>query len=251
VVLHEQTGVRAHRRVDDGVELETDSERVVAQVLIGADGLNSLTRQREGLAGPVARHRRFGVRRHLALAPWADTVEVHFAEGVEAYVTPAGAARVGVAFLWDAGGAVAEGSSFEALLARFPTLEARVRGAAFDSTSRGAGPLLQHVQRRVAPRFALVGDAAGYVDAITGEGLTQAFDAAEALADVLPAVIAAGGAVEAFGPYEAAAERSFVRYARLANSLLWLARRPALRKVAIGALARSPSLFERVLAAAL
>ncbi|MFT3712261.1 MAG: NAD(P)/FAD-dependent oxidoreductase [Archangium sp.] len=251
VVLHEKTGVRTHRHVIDGVELETESEVVHAQVLIAADGLNSLCRQREGLAGPVAKHRRFGVRRHLRVKPWAATVEVHFAEGVEAYVTPAGVERVGVAFLWDASSAVSEESGFDALLARFPELAERVRGADFDSSSRGAGPLMQHVQRRVAPRFALVGDAAGYVDAITGEGLTQAFDASEALVSVLPEVIAARGAVEAFGAYERAAEKSFVRYARLANSLLWLARRPQLRKFVVASLAKSPALFERVLASAL
>lgn len=247
VVLHEQTGVRAHRHVEDGVELETDSEQVRARVLIGADGLNSLTRQREGLAGPVASERRFGVRRHLKVKPWAQTVEVHFSSGVEAYVTPAGAERVGIAFLWDAGSEAAEDASFDALLSRFPVLAEQVRGADFDSTSRGAGPLLQHVRRRVAPRFALVGDAAGYVDAITGEGLTQSFEAAEVLAGVLPAVIASGGAVSAFAPYEEAAQKSFTRYARLAHSLLWLARRPALRKVTIASLARSPGLFKRVL----
>lgn len=246
VVLHEQTGVRGHLHTERGVEIETDSERVVAAVLIGADGLNSMTRQREGLAGPVASQRRFGVRRHVKVRPWADTVEVHFSDGVEAYVTPAGAERVGVAFLWDAGG-VSEDSGFDSLLGRFPELAERVRGAEFDSSSRGAGPLLQHVRRRVSKRFALVGDAAGYVDAITGEGLTQAFEASEALVAVLPAVIASGGTVEAFAAYESAAEKSFVRYARLANSLLWLARRPALRKVTIGALARSPALFRRVL----
>lgn len=193
------------------------------------------------------RSRRFGVRRHVKLRPWADTVEVHFAEGVEAYVTPAGVERVGVAFLWDASSAVAEDASFEALLERFPALAERVRGADFDSTSRGAGPLLQHVTRRVSSRFALVGDAAGYVDAITGEGLTQAFEAAEALVAVLPAVISSGGAVSAFAPYERAAEAAFTRYARLANSLLWLARQPTLRRVTVATLARSPELFRRVL----
>jgi flavin-dependent dehydrogenase len=247
VVLHEKTGVRAHRVLADGVELETDAEHVTAQVLVGADGLNSLTRQREGLAGPVAVQRRFGVRRHVKLKPWAPTVEVHFSDGVEAYVTPAGVERVGVAFLWDATSDVAADSSFDALLARFPALAEKLRGAAFDSSPRGAGPLMQHVSRRVSRRFALVGDAAGYVDAITGEGLTQAFDAAEALVAVLPGAIAARGEMSAFAEYERAAEASFTRYARLANSLLWLARRPRLRRAIVNSLAKSPGLFKTVL----
>ncbi|MDP2275617.1 MAG: NAD(P)/FAD-dependent oxidoreductase [Archangium sp.] len=245
VVLH-QTGVRGHTKSGVGVELTTDTEAFTAGVLIGADGLHSPSRAREGLSGPAAGLRRFGLRRHVAIAPWNRMVEVHFAPGVEAYLTPAGSQRVGVAFLWE-DGALQGDVGFEGLLARFPAIEERLRGVGFDSTPRGAGPLMQHVKRRVAERFALVGDAAGYVDAITGEGLTQAFEGAEALAAVLPEVLARKGAVEAFAPYEAAAEAAFVRYARLAKLLVWTAQRPRLRRGVIGLLARSPGLFEWVL----
>ena len=246
VVLHQRTGVRSHRVTNSVVVLETDAGVHEAKVLIGADGLHSPTREREGLAGPKGDVRRFGLRRHLRVAPWAATVEVHFAQGLEAYITPAGDARVGVAFLWDDAAAPAD-VDFGALLARFPELEGKLKHAEFDSTARGSGPLLQHVKKRVAPRFALVGDAAGYVDAITGEGLTQALEGAEALVEVLPDVIAKNGAVEAFEPYERAAEKAFTRYAALANRLLWLARRPALRKLAVSTLAVSPLLFRSVL----
>lgn len=246
VVLHEQTGVRSHTKSSSGVELTTDSETFTAGVLIGADGLHSPSRAREGLGGPAASQRRFGLRRHVAIAPWNRTVEVHFAPGVEAYLTPAGSQRVGVAFLWE-DGALKGDVGFEALLARFPAIEERLRGVPFDSTPRGAGPLMQHVKRRVAQRFALVGDAAGYVDAITGEGLTQSFQGAEALAAVLPEVLARKGAVEAFAPYEAAAQAAFARYARLASVLVWTAQRPRLRRSVVGVLARSPGLFEWVL----
>ena len=44
-----------------------------------------------------------------------------------------------------------------------------------------AGPLRQKVRSRVAGRVLLVGDAAGYVDALTGEGLGIAFGGAELL----------------------------------------------------------------------
>ncbi len=250
VVLHERTGIRSHARTEQGVELTADTGTFHAKVLVAADGLHSQCREREGLAGPTASLRRFGLRRHVQLAPWGRSVEVHFAPGVEAYLTPAGTKRVGVAFLWE-DGALSGDLGFEALLARFPVIEARLRGVPFDSTPRGAGPLLQHVKRRVAPRFALVGDAAGYVDAITGEGLTQAFEGAAALVAVLPEVIAQQGAVEAFAPYERAAQAAFARYARLAHTLVWTAHRPWLRKGVVGLLARSPWLFERTLRFAL
>jgi 2-polyprenyl-6-methoxyphenol hydroxylase-like FAD-dependent oxidoreductase len=251
VVVHEHTGVRTHSRTRAGVEVVTDAETFTAGVLIGADGLNSQSRTREGLAGPTDELRRFGLRRHFAIAPWTKSVEVHFSPGVEAYVTPAGAQRVGVAFLWVAGSALVGDVDFGSLLSHFPALEEKLRGVTFDSTPRGAGPLLQHVNRRVAERFALVGDAAGYVDAITGEGITQALEGAEALAKVLPEVIARNGAIEAFAPYEFAAEAAFARYARLANALVWISQRPMLRRRVISLLAKSPRLFEETLKAAL
>lgn len=250
VTVHEHTGVRSHSRTSRGVDVVTDTETFTAGVLIGADGLNSQSRAREGLGGPSAELRRFGLRRHVALAPWAKSVEVHFAQGVEAYVTPAGEQRVGVAFLWEAGQLPGD-IDFPALLSRFPALDEKLRGVEFDSAPRGAGPLLQHVHRRVAERFALVGDAAGYVDAITGEGITQALEGAEALSKVLPDVLAKNGAVSAFAPYERAAEAAFSRYARLASSLVWIAQRPVLRRTVISVLARSPQLFEAVLKRAL
>src|SRR6202011_2968911 len=62
----------------------------------------------------------------------------------------------------------------------FPTLKDRVRAHAH-GPDRAAGPLRQRVRSRAAGRVLLVGDAAGYVDALTGEGLGIAFGAAELL----------------------------------------------------------------------
>ena len=52
---------------------------------------------------------------------------------------------------------------------------------------RAAGPLRQRVGAELAGRVLLVGDAAGYVDALTGEGLGIAFGAAELLVDCVVA----------------------------------------------------------------
>jgi len=50
-----------------------------------------------------------------------------------------------------------------------------------------AGPLLQKVSSRTAGRVLLVGDAAGYVDALTGEGLGIAFGGAALLVECVTA----------------------------------------------------------------
>ncbi|MHB1313674.1 MAG: NAD(P)/FAD-dependent oxidoreductase [Gemmatimonadaceae bacterium] len=209
----------------------------VARFLVAADGLHSPLRQRLGLSVPPGPARRFGVRRHYGVRPWTDFVEVHFVRGMEAYVTPVGAHEVGVAFLWDASRFSGEGS-FEAHLARFPTLGERLRGAPGTSKARGLGPLRQRARAVVADDVALVGDAAGYVDAITGEGVSLALETA--------AVLAAELGTRRRGvmnQYATAHRRAYKRYARLADALLFVARHPSLRRGAITTLARWPRIF--------
>ncbi|MDP3232183.1 MAG: NAD(P)/FAD-dependent oxidoreductase [Myxococcales bacterium] len=247
VVLRDGCAVRAHQLLAHGVTVRTDAGETTAGLLVAADGLHSPLRKAEGLGRTAKGPLRYGLRRHLSLRPWASTVEVHFGPGAEAYVTPAGANRVGVAFLWEDGD-IQPTVSFDALLSRFPVLAQRLRGAAFDSEPRGAGPLRQGVVRRVKDRFVLVGDAAGYVDAITGEGLSLAFAGAAALGASLPQVLAANGSAQSLAPYARAHERAFARYARLAGLLVWTARRPALRRFVVNRLIGAPALFEWALA---
>jgi 2-polyprenyl-6-methoxyphenol hydroxylase-like FAD-dependent oxidoreductase len=226
----------------DGVYLSTDAGEVEAELLVAADGINSPLRHALGLHVEFIGARRFGLRRHLHVAPWGPRVEVHFAPSGEAYVTPVGPSRVGVAFLWR-DGALSSGADFASLLAHFPVLQERVAGAAFESEARGAGPLRQSVRRRTLDRVVLLGDAAGYVDAITGEGLSLAFEGAQALGACLPDALARRGAVAAFAPYEAAVAHAFARYSRLAGSLVWAASHPALRRWVLNRLIAQPPLF--------
>jgi flavin-dependent dehydrogenase len=91
-----------------------------------------------------------------------------------------------------------------------------------------------------------LGDAAGYVDAITGEGLTLAFVAGAVLADELVA-----GARLRFPRYERAWRALFFRYEWLTRALLVFSRHPSLRRRSLAFLARHPSLFHRLLNAAI
>jgi flavin-dependent dehydrogenase len=251
VLRARQLGVRLHARaLVDRLEPRDDNMRVhvqgaspvEAQLVIAADGLASPLRHAAGLDVAARGPRRFGLRRHFAVAAWSEHVEVHFADGVEAYVTPAGRARVGVAFLWEAR-SVPGTISFASLLARFPGLQARLDGVAPDSEARGAGPLLRQARACTADRFVLLGDAAGYVDAITGEGLSLAFHCAEALSAILPTAIAAGATRAALAPYERELARAFRRYSLLAKGLVALSRRPRLRKHIVHLFGRYPRCF--------
>jgi 2-polyprenyl-6-methoxyphenol hydroxylase-like FAD-dependent oxidoreductase len=238
--------VTDHRREQGRIVAVTAAGALPARLLVAADGLASQTRRREGLEAARRPGGRFGLRRHFAVAPWGDAVEVHFGEGAEAYVTPAGARRVGVAMLFEGGGPV----RFEELLARFPALARRLESAASDSSPRGAGPFERRATARIAERLVLLGDAAGYVDAITGDGLALAFCCAEDLAALLPAALARGADVAALRPFEAAWRRRFRPYAAYTRVMLALARHRAVRRRVLALAAARPIPFEKVVAAA-
>lgn len=147
-----------------------------ARYLAAADGLHSPIRRELGLSRPAGGPRRWGIRRHIPMAPWTDRVEVHWSATAEAYVTPVADDCVGIAIL------SADRGGFESKFAAFDELRQRVAGHEAGPV-RAAGPLRQRAAGRLAGRVLLVGDAAGYIDALTGEGMGLAFGAAEALVD--------------------------------------------------------------------
>lgn len=156
-----------------------DAAGLRARHLLACDGLHSTTRRLVGLERSVARdrrvsRRRFGLRRHYRLAPWSGFVEVHWGTQAEAYVTPVGERLVGVAVLGPAG------LDIDRVLAGMPALAERLAGADPAGSVPGAGPLHQRTSARTAGRVLLVGDASGYVDALTGEGLRVGFAQATA-----------------------------------------------------------------------
>lgn len=213
----------------------TDDGPVMGRWLIGADGRLSRVRKWAGLDGRRASRRRVGLRRHYEIDPWADLVEVHWDDGCEAYVTPVGQRLVGVAVLWEG-----KAMPFEVLLSRFPTLEERLAGAAVASTDRGAGPLEQRCRRVTQGSLALVGDAAGYLDPITGEGLALAFHEAGAVVEAI-----LDGRLDAYR----AAHRRIVRYPlAVTRLLLEVERRPGLRRRVMRSLASDATLMSRFLA---
>ncbi len=109
------------------------------------------------------------------------------------------------------------------------------------SRDRGWGPLRQRVRQVAHGNLALVGDASGYLDAITGEGLSLVFHQALALASAL-----AAGSLRTYRRQHRAIG-AFANF--MTRAVLWLEGRPTLRQRAIRALADDPALFSRLLAA--
>lgn len=236
VAIRHRCAVSAFERRHDTAALATSHGTVEARIVVAADGLHSRLRRMAALDGPVARRRRFGVRRHFALRPWTDFVEVHVDALAEAYVTPVSDGVVNVNVAWE-DGAVCR-PTLETLLERFPALAARLAGAAAVSDVSGAGPMACAALHRTADRLVLVGDAGGFLDSISGDGLSMAFNSALLLGPLLPGAIRRGATQRSLRSYERGAASMFRRYRAVTNGLLWLARHPSVRRPLVRHLGR-------------
>jgi flavin-dependent dehydrogenase len=199
---------------------------VRAKWLVGADGLHSAVRRAVGIKATAGTPRRYGVRRHYRVPVWSEFVEVYWSRWGEAYVTPVEPDLVGVAIL----------SGGRPDLAWFPRLAQHLQGTT-PGQARGCGPLRQVVSRRVAGRVLLVGDAAGYEDALTGEGISLAVKQAGALVNAL--------IDDAPSSYEAAWHRVTRNYRLLTRGLVLATTPRPLRRVLVPAGTLLPGVFER------
>jgi flavin-dependent dehydrogenase len=214
---------------DDG---RVSAAGIDARYLVAADGLHSCIRRACTLDPPPARHSRFGLRRHYRVAPWSDLVEVYWSPGAEAYVTPVAEQLVGVAILGDSRG------DFDSRLAAFPALRERLGAAEPAGDVRGAGPLRQDVRRRVCANVLFVGDASGYIDALTGEGISVGLAQAAALVECLEAGRAAD--------YERAWRRVSRKSRLLTSGLLWSRHNSLLGPRIVPAAALLPRVFTAI-----
>jgi 2-polyprenyl-6-methoxyphenol hydroxylase-like FAD-dependent oxidoreductase len=246
---------------DDGATLALDDgQRLRARVVVGADGPRSTVRHTLGLDGGPPRRARYALRRHFRLAkgaPLPDRVEVHVCDQHELYVTPVADANgsddavVGVAALCEkslmSGAQGRPDDRLDALIAGCAPLAERLAGATACGPALSCGPLRVHVRDVAKGRAVLVGDAAGYVDAITGEGMSLALHTAMLAAAAVDDVVGGRPVNDAFARYRRARATIFRDHAILTLGLVELARRPFFAKRVIARLARDPALFTRLL----
>lgn len=255
LAIRENSRVQLEEGGSAGVTVHVEGARLRARLVIGADGLHSAVRRWAGLERQGRRHWRWGVRQHYRIAPWSDSVEVYWSGlGVEAYVTPVAATEVGVAFLWHRQSpAVDRGRSFvPALVATFPVLARRLQDARPVTEARAIGPLQQRTTAVVADGILLLGDAAGYLDAITGEGLSLAFAQALALEEtVLPVLQATRGPLShaSLAPYQQMHDAIVRPGTQMTELALLLSRSPRLCNWIVHAFHRDGTLFRQLLAA--
>jgi flavin-dependent dehydrogenase len=220
----------------DAGSVQLPQQNIHARWIVGADGQGSRVRRWIGLESSTRVRQRFASRRHFRVKPWSSYMEIHWAGKSQAYVTPIGEQEVCVV-------AMAESPAsgiFETALCEMPALRERLFGAPLSSRERGAVTAmrtLRHVQKNNA---ALLGDASGGVDAITGEGLRLGFQQAFALADAM--------AANDLTQYERAHRNLARRPMLMGNLMLWLGRNPRIRSRAIRVMQDNPELFAPLLA---
>ena len=217
----------------EGVRLSTGTVR--AKWIVAADGGHSKVREWSALDPATRGELRYGFRRHFRVEPWTDRVEVHWGDDCQFYVAPVGPQEICVALLTRR-----PNLRFADALPRFPVLAERLAGGSPVSQERGATCTTLRLARVHRGRVALVGDASGGVDAITGQGLFLAFSQALALADAM-----AGGDLRR---YEAAHRRLSRRPAFMARLMLMMDGRPRLRRRVMRIFEEEPRLFGRMLA---
>jgi menaquinone-9 beta-reductase len=209
--------------------------KIRARWVIGADGGQSRVRKWCGLGSLLQQRRRFAFRVHYRLEPWSEFTEIHWGKEAQAYVTAVGPQEICVVLISNI-----KDLRFEEAIAGFPMLCGRLKDATRAGAERGAVTGMFNLERVYQGNVALIGDASGSVDAITGEGLSLSFRQATALADAL--------AAEDLERYQKAHRRLFRRPRLMGQLLLLLDRRNSLRERTMRALEAAPQLFERMLA---
>jgi flavin-dependent dehydrogenase len=206
-----------------------------ARWIIGADGIHSRVRRWIGLDPSARPEKRFAQRQHFRANAWTDCMEVHWGQRAQVYVTPLGNDETCIALI-----SRDPRMRLQDAWKEFPKLAGHLRYAEPSTPERGAVTVTRSLKQVYKGNIALIGDASGSVDAVTGEGLCLSFQQAIALADAL-----GSGNLHSY-------QRAHRQLARRPNTmsglLLLLDRFPSLRRRTLRCLAKEPELFARLLA---
>lgn len=217
----------------EGVQLGAHTVR--SRWVVGADGGQSLVRQWRDLDRYRYHRTRFAFRRHYRVSPWNDCTELHWGPKCQIYVTPVAADEICVALVSRDPHLRLDGA-----LSVFPEIVSRLRAAEPTSVERGAISVTCKLHRVYQGRVALVGDASGTVDAITGEGLCLSFRQADVLAECF-----AEGNLNRYQQMHSEMSRRPALMALLMLALDW---KTSFRQRVMGAFGSDPRLFARMLA---
>ncbi len=244
-------GVRVGELTPEGnsaYSLLLGARRQEAAVIVAADGLGSSLRRQAGLEASRP-GKRYGISAHVELRKAPEpAVDVFFRPGFEVYVTPVRGRLVNVAVLMSkpltrmlAG---QPDQALEELLRRERCLPDPWKVA---DAPLVAGPFPARATKLWSRNLVLAGDAAGFFDGITGEGMSLALVSARHCAEAVDGFLRTGSA-KPFALYQKR-RRALARNSELLGRLtLALAARPWLARRCLRSLSRHPATFSKLVA---
>ncbi len=172
-----------------------------ARLLVAADGVHSMIARRLDFQRPSTRQRKIALVTHMrGIRSLGVYGEMHVGRGRYAGLAPLEPPEMGdlcnVAIVVDEAEAPRLAGRTEAFfdegLQRFPTLAPRLDGARRVKSILAISRLANSARRLSTDGVMLVGDATGFYDPFTGEGIYRALRGAELLAGVAGAALAEG-----------------------------------------------------------
>jgi flavin-dependent dehydrogenase len=220
-----------------------------ARLVVGADGRRSRVARELGLLRESPRGRKFAVRGHWeGMEGLTSHGEMHVGGGGYCGVAPLSATCANVAFVLDRGAMAPAAGDLEAFyrktLLRWPRLAERLAHARLLASPRAIGPLALEARRVSAPGALLVGDAAGFFDPFTGEGVTLALRSAELAAEVADRALR--GRTRDLTEYDRLRREATRHKFRFNHLVQWVVTWPALGNAVARRLRRRPDLANQL-----
>ena len=248
---HRVTGLIVERGRVRGVKVEDAAGAPVelrSRLVVGADGRASVVARALGLVRPH-RLRRLALIRHVSgVEGLGDRGEIYVDPPDYCILNPVAPGIVNLGLVVPLAHARPYSARLEtfmeARLRQLRHVPARVAGMKAEGPVMAMGPLAYRVGEPRVGGVLLAGDAAGFYDPFTGEGLYTALRSAELLAEVAhPALTAGDVSAGALAPYARARRAAFADKARVTRALQLVIAHRGLANPAARFLQRRPALL--------
>ncbi|HEV8642846.1 MAG TPA: NAD(P)/FAD-dependent oxidoreductase [Methylomirabilota bacterium] len=239
----------------EAIDAEGRRRAFRAPLVVGADGRASVIAQRLGCRRPH-RLRRMALVTYVAGLPdCRDAGEIFVDPPDYAILNPLAPDRVNMSIVVPLEHVTPWSDRldvfFAARVRQLPHLARRVSGAERVAPVQAMGPLAYRVRPPRVGGVLLVGDAAGFYDPLTGEGVFSALRAAELAAETAAQAFRAGDwSAATLAAYERARRACFGDKERFVRALQAVIRRRWLANLAARVLARRPALLDLLLGVA-